>query len=145
MRYGGLGGPELRTCPARRSSLDFPETSTSGGATILLVDDDDFGLSFLRRLLREQGGHIVLDANTFDDAEALCAGHSGRIDLLITDMHLDSGSGMALADRLLKLRPRMRVLFISGAHAETLVDLGLLDRRAHLSKSLFCRGCFWTS
>jgi DNA-binding NtrC family response regulator len=45
--------------------------------------------------------------------------HAGRIDLLLTDIVMPEMNGPALAQRLVAIRPELRVLFISGYAAST--------------------------
>ena len=41
-------------------------------------------------------------------------GHSGAIDLLITDMMMPGMNGRQLAQRFTQLRPGVRILYVSG-------------------------------
>jgi len=49
-----------------------------------------------------------------------------RPDLLVTDVILPGFSGMVLAERLLKSRPELKVLFMSGYTDETVARHGVL-------------------
>ena len=81
-------------------------------ATILLVEDSRMLLDYVQLLLEEQG-YTVLAAETpvaaIDLAEA-----AGEIDLLVSDVVMPQMKGPALYQRLLKTRPGLRVLFMSG-------------------------------
>jgi PAS domain S-box-containing protein len=81
--------------------------------TILLVEDEDAVRAIVSTVLRRQGYH-VLEAATPTIAAAIFAQRNGAIDLLLTDVVMPEMSGPALAQRLIELRPELRVLFISG-------------------------------
>jgi PAS domain S-box-containing protein len=81
--------------------------------SILLVEDEDAVRVIVSTVLRRQGYH-VLEAATPTVAIAIFAQHNGDIDMLLTDVVMPEMSGPALAQRLIGLRPGLRVLFISG-------------------------------
>ena len=81
--------------------------------TILLVEDEDAVRAIVSTVLRRQGYH-VLEAATPTIAGAIFTQRNGAIDLLLTDVVMPEMSGPALAQRLIELRPELRVLFISG-------------------------------
>ena len=81
--------------------------------TILLVDDEETVRRFGSRVL-EKHGFQVLCAATGAEALSAAGGHSGTIDLLLTDVMMPEMTGCVLAEHLLAQRPSLRVLFISG-------------------------------
>jgi len=83
------------------------------GRTILAVDDEPDLLEAVRRIL-VRDGYTVLSAASVDGALRLCETHEGRIDLLLTDVLLPDGRGPELAAQAGKLRPGLRVAFVSG-------------------------------
>jgi CheY-like chemotaxis protein len=87
---------------------------------ILLVEDDD-GVRRLVRLILESRGYLVLDACNGADGLALCGAHKGRIDLLLSDVMMPRLGGRELAHGAMKMRPDLRVLFMSG-HNEDIVE-----------------------
>jgi DNA-binding response OmpR family regulator len=99
---------------ARRSALTpTPSSRSRRSATILVVDDEPTLRAVIRRaLLRE--GYSVLIAEDARRARELAAGHSGPIDLLVTDVVMPGQSGLELARLLHAERPQLAILFISG-------------------------------
>lgn len=97
-----------------------------GSETILLVEDEDVVRGLTRKILM-QAGYNVLDAQSGEEAIRLCRAHTGPIDLLLTDVVMPEISGKEVADRMLELRPAIRVLFMSGYTDEAIVQHGVLD------------------
>jgi len=89
-----------------------PAPGTAVG-TVLLVDDDPNFLFVATNILRPAGFH-VLEAESGQAALDRAGQHSGKIDLLVTDMMMPGMNGRQLAQRFTKLRPGVRVLYISG-------------------------------
>ena len=89
-----------------------PAPGTAIG-TLLLVDDDPNFLFLASNILRPAGFH-VLEAESGQAALDRAGQHSGKIDLLVTDMIMPGMNGRQLAKRFAKLRPGVRVLYISG-------------------------------
>ncbi len=111
--------PIETTPPAPAPDLD-PETSLE---TILVVEDEAGIRALVRKILRRQG-YVVLEASNGDDALKICAGHKGKIDLLVTDVMMPRMSGRELADRLTALRPDLRVLYVSGYTDDAMLGSG---------------------
>ena len=75
--------------------------------------------------LLSQLGYRMLSAASGPEALALAEGYSGKIDLLLTDVMMDPLPGPALAQKLARMRPEMKVIFISG-YADSLAPDGVL-------------------
>ncbi|MEY2808462.1 MAG: hypothetical protein RIR65_2879 [Planctomycetota bacterium] len=105
--------------------MDAPSTGTAAARptprTILLVDNDPD----LRRALRlrlEARGYAVREAGT--GAQALAVLEQSRCDLLVSDINMPCGDGLALADAV-AARWRVPVIFMTGFR-----DLYALDKLA---------------
>ena len=79
--------------------------------TVLIVDDDPQILRLVRAMLGPQGVK-VLAAPLPSDALRICGEEA--VDVLISDVTMPEMDGNKLAERVLKLQPRVRVLLISG-------------------------------
>ncbi len=110
------------TPPALAASV-----AVRGSETILVLEDEPR----LRKLILEtlsEAGYRALIASTPEEALALAAGETPRIDLLLTDVVMPGTTGQALAERLAAERPGMRVLFMSGYTAAAIVRHGVLEK-----------------
>lgn len=79
---------------------------------ILLVDDHP-AVRLSTAMLLRTAGHAVIEAANAAEAEEL-ARNRCDIDLVITDIVMPGGSGVALADRIKALRPGLPVVLITG-------------------------------
>jgi PAS domain S-box-containing protein len=104
-------------------------SQVSGGReTILLVEDEDAVRVIVGAALRRQG-YQVLEASTARGAIDIFEQHAADIDLLLTDVVMPEMNGPALAQRLVGVRPSLRILFISGY-----ADMGVpLDGNSNVS------------
>lgn len=95
------------------------------GGTILLAEDDPRVRSVLTRALRD-GGYRVIEAEDGAAALRLAEAESGIVDLLVSDVTMPGMTGNELATELLRRRPSLRVLLMSG-YARTQALENLLD------------------
>jgi len=75
----------------------------------------------------EINGYKVLAAMDGEEAVRIAESHEGPINLLISDVVLPHLGGRSLAERLLTLRPQLKILFLSGYTNEAIVRYGVLD------------------
>ncbi|HXK11215.1 MAG TPA: ATP-binding protein [Vicinamibacteria bacterium] len=99
---------------------------TRGSETILLVEDDQHVRELARAVLVECG-YSVLGAENGAQADSLCRTYGGEIHLLLTDVVMPGVGGRELARQVIALRPRVRVLYMSGYTSNAIVHHGELD------------------
>jgi CheY-like chemotaxis protein len=104
-----------------------------------LLEDEEAVRQMLRRVLEAQG-YTVLEARDGAEARLYAEGHSGPIDLLITDVVLPRMTGVEAARAVLSARPGLRVLFISGYANSPLVEEALSGVHAALPKPFTATG-----
>ncbi|MDB5887082.1 MAG: Blue-light-activated protein [Polaromonas sp.] len=100
--------------PPSTPALKAADTCQSKADTcILLVDDEIMVRETLAEVLIEQGYRVMQAANGAQGLEVLQS--TQRIDLLISDVGLPGHmNGRQLADAGRKLRPELKILFITG-------------------------------
>jgi signal transduction histidine kinase/ActR/RegA family two-component response regulator len=97
-----------------------------GTETILLVEDEEAVRTMISRVL-QGSGYMVLEACQGKEAIEVCQKHPGPIHLMVTDVIMPQMSGRELAERLSSIRPKMKVLFMSGYPDNAIVHHGVLD------------------
>jgi PAS domain S-box-containing protein len=111
-----------------------------GSETILLVEDEEAVRSLAQYLL-ERAGYKVLTASNGAEALEVRARHSGRVDLLVTDVVMPKMGGQQLAAALRALQSDVRVLYVSGYTEDALLRDGFLEpRTAFLQKPFTLAG-----
>jgi two-component system cell cycle sensor histidine kinase/response regulator CckA len=108
-------------------------TADGGSETVLLVEDEESVRQLVRETL-EAKGYRVLEAENGQEGLETVAAHSGTIDLLITDVVMPEMGGHELAERLLKVRPGIKVIYLSGYTEEALVEGKIDGGKAFLQK-----------
>src|SRR5690348_2803215 len=84
-----------------------------GSETILLVEDDP-QLRQLSSTVLAHCGYNMLVAATPEEGLDICKANHSDIRLLVTDVVMPRMNGRELAEKILKVCPRVRVLYISG-------------------------------
>ncbi|MBI4563868.1 MAG: PAS domain S-box protein [Planctomycetes bacterium] len=110
----------------RESSVRPPKIDKRGTETILLVEDEGAVRKFSRKVLEHQG-YRVLQAENGEEALRMCERHHAPIDLLVTDVVMPRMGGPELAKRMAGVRPRMKVLYLSGYTTNAMVHQGIRD------------------
>ncbi len=100
--------------------------SLQGRETVLLVEDEEMVRKLSREIL-EINGYRVLSAANGQEACQLCESYDGEIHLMITDVVMPQMSGRELAERVLKERPDILILYMSGYTDEAIVRHGVLE------------------
>jgi CheY-like chemotaxis protein len=84
-----------------------------GAQGILVVDDDDALRSMMGEHLRDLG-YAVIEASDPVAALDIVADGSRAVDLVVTDLVMPRMSGPHFVERLRELRPKIRILRVSG-------------------------------
>jgi CheY-like chemotaxis protein len=102
----------------------------------VLVAEDEAGVRGLARMALEQLGYTVLTATDAEEAAAVAQG-AETVDLLLTDVVMPGGGGRELAERLRRVRPGLRVLYMSGYTDDAVVRYGVEHARVDFIQKPF--------
>ncbi len=107
------------------------------GSEVVLLVEDEAGVRDLAREYLEMSGYSVIAAEDGHTALELAAMHAGPIHLLMTDVVMPGIGGRELADRVTKLRPGIKVLYMSGYTDQAFAHQGILENDAVLLQKPF--------
>ena len=106
--------------PPDQSNGHAPATET-----VLVVEDSEDLREIVERILSGHGYRVIVASNG-PEALEVARDFPGHIDLLLTDVIMPLMLGNDLADRLVKVRGDLRVLYMSGFAQPTLAANGTL-------------------
>jgi two-component system, cell cycle sensor histidine kinase and response regulator CckA len=112
------------------------EPRRSHGETLLIVEDDPSVLK-LGQLILEQLGYSVLASQSPLKAVEMVQEYTGEIHLLITDVVMPSMSGKDLSEEISRIRPEIKILFMSGYAANPVAHQDVLDESVHFIQKPF--------
>jgi two-component system, cell cycle sensor histidine kinase and response regulator CckA len=112
---------------------DQAAAKASGWETVLLVEDENAVRALAREVLRRHG-YVVLEARHGVDALRMAERHPDDIHLMITDGVMPHMGGRELAERLAAVRPKMKVLFMSGYTDQSVMHRHITPGSAFLQK-----------
>jgi PAS domain S-box-containing protein len=119
--------PAVSESQERGEQTSTETDSELGTETILLVEDEE-GVRSLVRLALVSVGYQVLETLDPESALATCANHDRPIHLLLTDVVMPQMSGPAVAEKVMALRPDIKVLYMSGYTDDAIVHHGVLSQ-----------------
>ncbi len=94
-------------------------TQTSEGHETILLVEDQIAVRKIARIALQAKGYNVLEASMGPEAIRLSEEFSHPIDLLLVDVVMPEMGGQELAEIMRKVRPGIRVLFMSGYTDDT--------------------------
>jgi len=102
-----------------------------GTETILVVEDEIAVRNVMTRTL-EDAGYEVLTAQSAADAIAVALRHDQHIDLVVSDVVMPGFSGPDVVQRIVRLNPELRVIYVSGFSNQMALDAGTSSRHTTL-------------
>ena len=119
--------PAHKKSPESAGDVDAP--LPGNGQTVLWVDDEDRLVALGERMLTKLGYRVVGKTNGTEAWESFAANPQG-FDLVFTDQTMPGMTGLALAEKILSIRPDIPVILCTG-YSET-VDESLAKQRGIL-------------
>ena len=107
-------------------NAEFTPTSDSGTETILVVEDDKDLRTYLTEVLRDLDYHVISAPDPVA-ALGLLDHPPTRIDLMLTDVVMPGMNGRELGTRARQLRPKLKILYMSGYSRNSVVHNGKVD------------------
>ncbi len=109
----------------KEDHIPFP---SGGNELILLAEDEPSVRELAARILRDKGYRVYEAQNGSEALEIVQKHLENKFHLLLTDVVMPGMSGRELADRLKRIIPDLKVLFISGYTDNAIVHHGVLDK-----------------
>ncbi|MCP4751991.1 MAG: response regulator [Proteobacteria bacterium] len=111
-----------------------PEEAVAGNERILFIEDEIDIVELVKESLELLGYRITVMTDSQQALEEF-AGHPDEYDLVVTDQTMPKMTGMALAGKILALRPAMPVILCSGFSKEvTQEKIKEIGIRTHIMK-----------
>jgi two-component system cell cycle sensor histidine kinase/response regulator CckA len=121
---------------AHKQDAEEHPQPVAGAETILLVEDEDGVRDSAAEYLRENG-YTVLTAKGGPQALQAAEQYDRPIQLLLTDLIMPLMSGRELSERIVKIRPEIHVVFMSGYSNNLLSNQQILDPKHVLLQKPF--------
>jgi PAS domain S-box-containing protein len=102
---------EESVCPDNNTGFNLP---VKGGNETVLVAEDDASLRQLARIVLESFGYAVISAKDGEDAITKFVENRESISLVLLDMIMPKKNGKEVREALIKISPRIKILFSSG-------------------------------
>jgi CheY-like chemotaxis protein len=137
---GGIGvnsvpgnGATFTVClPQAVTEVQHPDTTgdpvkaEAGSETLLVVEDED-GVRRLLSHILQRHGYRVLEAANGEEAVDLFQKRAAEIRLVLTDMVMPRMSGRQLSELIHRIRPGVKVMYMSGYTDDMLLRAGALS------------------
>ena len=100
--------------------------SVAGMETVLVVEDQSDLLELAKNSLREYG-YNVLTALSPGEGILLSEEYKGEIHVLLTDVIMPTMNGKELREKIERIRPKIKTVFMSGYTSDVIAHQGVLD------------------
>lgn len=119
--------PRTKNKTSKRQALTSKPVSAYGSERILVVEDEHAVRKLTCKILRKQG-YDILEAESATHALQYAANPENPIQLLLTDIVMPDMNGKELYTNIQKIRPEVKVLYMSGYTNDVIAHHGILDK-----------------
>lgn len=119
--------PLVKTGPEEMQPVEETSRPVRGTETVLLAEDD----ASVRRLIKEfleKNGYTVVEAVDGEEAVMVFREKGEKIDILLFDVMMPKKNGIEAYEEIIKIRPEIKPLFMSGYAEEVLHRKGLTEK-----------------
>ena len=106
--------------------------AAAGGTETILVVEDDNDVRRLARIVLQEFGYALIEAQDGEEALETFRAHKDDVDLLLLDVIMPKKNGREVYEEIKKIRSDIKVLFTSGYAADVLQGREILDEGLHL-------------
>ncbi len=117
----------VRAVPSKPAPGPTRSPKRSQGPLTVLLAEDEEGVRVIARRALEARGYRVLEAHDGQEACEIARAFAGTIDVLLSDVDMPNLNGPAAAAELVRERPTMKVLYISGLAEDPALCRGLIE------------------
>jgi signal transduction histidine kinase/ActR/RegA family two-component response regulator len=137
--YAAAASPHLPAQamkPAPAVGEGAPETTDPdpypAGTEFVLVAEDNYTVRTLTKNLLQDNGYTVFEAVDGEDAIRRFMDHADEIRLLLLDVIMPKKTGWEVYDTISKIRPDIRVIFMSGYTADVFQQRSIPENNMNL-------------
>ncbi len=105
--------------------------NTGGSETILVAEDDSLVRNLSRKILEKAGYHVI-EALDGEDALNIFKEKNKEIQLLLLDVIMPKKNGRECYDEMKKIKPDVKVIFMSGYTADIIHKKGIIEEGIEL-------------
>jgi PAS domain S-box-containing protein len=98
-----------------------------GGTETILLAEDEVTVRELHKMILQEAGYKIVEALDGRDALDKFMERQAEVDILATDVVMPKNDGKSLYEEIRKIRPDMKVLFMSGYTKDIIVERGILE------------------
>ncbi|MBI5675496.1 MAG: PAS domain S-box protein [Nitrospirae bacterium] len=106
--------PLIDSGEAEDKAAAIEEEQPAGGTETILIAEDDEALRKLSNSILKQSGYTVIEAVDGEDAVQKYQKNKNRVQLLLFDLVMPKMNGKEAFDEIRKMKPDMKVIFLSG-------------------------------
>jgi len=137
-------GTEFRIyLPATAGEVSQPQPTTgknvNGGQETILIVEDEPGMRELTKIFLEEYGYRVLAASSPEQAMEIAESFPDPIDLVLTDVIMPRMSGGKLAAKIVNVRPRTKIVYMTGYTDDMVIQHKVLEPGVKLLQKPFTK------